>query len=322
MRVLSLVLALTVLTGLALRPATARAADAAELFERGVREFGQARFKDSLKTLESARAAAEEAPLLSRIHLYLGLGHAVLGERGQARSDFATALQHDPTIKLDRGQFNDELVSLLDEVRRGLKGELVVTCARPGATVAVDGQPAVPLPYRSELVIGKHRVEVRGPDGAVLLSQAVTVAPKATVSLHAGPAAAALQPSAPAAAPEAPARAPKRRRVWTWVLGGTGVALLAAGLGVWASAGPMTDRKVSDDRSCVNDDPRPACGQLLGDIRRREDIGYSMIGIGAALAATSVVVYFLEGHSREARRAQVAPMLAPSMAGAVLRAAF
>ena len=52
------------------------------------------------------------------------------------------------------------------EVRRGLKGTLAVQVKRGKGDVYLDGKRVGQTPYKGEVAVGRHRVEVRGPGGS------------------------------------------------------------------------------------------------------------------------------------------------------------
>jgi hypothetical protein len=141
------------------------AEDARALHDKGVRLYNGGEFERSIKVLERARRQTEEPPLLARIHLYIGVNHAVLDRTDQARQSFRTALGFDPTLRLNPAFFKQQLVALFDEVAGSLKGELEVTADRPGAKVLLDWRPMGVAPFRGQVAIGAHKVAVRTPDG-------------------------------------------------------------------------------------------------------------------------------------------------------------
>jgi tetratricopeptide (TPR) repeat protein len=151
--------------GLLLFGGQAWAEDARALHDRGVRLYNGGEFEQSIKVLERARRQTEEPQLLARIHLYIGVNHAVLDRTDQARQSFRAALGFDPTLRLNPAFFKQQLVALFDEVAGSLKGELEVTADRPGAKVLLDWRPMGVAPFRGKVAIGAHKVAVRTPDG-------------------------------------------------------------------------------------------------------------------------------------------------------------
>jgi tetratricopeptide (TPR) repeat protein len=137
------------------------------------------------------------------------------------------------------------------------------------------------------------------------------------------PAAGAVAPSPPAAvaAPE-PSPPSPRPRLWTWVVGGIGVATLAAALGT----GVASQLAYNDlDARCTNNHCDPA---MVKDAQERVDGGKRLAlatdvlwPIGAAAVATAAVLFFVEGRPPR-RHARVTPLFAPGAGGLVVASDF
>jgi hypothetical protein len=251
----------------------ARASDLEQRVARAVQRFDEGQFEASLAELAAARgAAAGDARLLAKIELYSGLSHAVLGKTDEARRDFRAALVQQPELRLDPDQFKPELVALFNQVLEGLTGEVQIEAEAPGAAVELDGKPVGRAPHLARLPIGAHHLTVRGPGGG-LFEQRLTVYPDRRTTVTAQ-----LGSSAP------------RRRIWTWVTAGTAVVALGLGVGMWAWAGSQHDEytKTAD----------PARFDELERSIHQKDIAANVLWVTAgALAATSVVLFFLEGRA-------------------------
>lgn len=279
----------------------ARAQQARELLQQAATRFSEAEFGEALKLLKRARAVVTDDTTRARIHLYLGLNHSVLGQAEQARADFRLALALDPALTLRPEEIKRAIVELVDEVRGGMRGELAVTANRPDGDVYIDGKKVGSVPFRNRVVIGSHRVEVRTPDRCLGYWQQVVVFPdrKHTVDAQLRPVA-DTERCAPSAAVPSLALPPagpetsfwRRRRIWTWVAAGTAGLALAAAIGVGASA--------QSDFGEYETTTDPERGQDLTRTIESKDLAANLLfGVGGVLAATAVVLLFVEGHPAE-----------------------
>jgi hypothetical protein len=261
------------LLALLVAPRAARGSDLEQRVARGVQRFDEGQFEAALSELAALRgAAAGDARQLARIELYSGLSHAVLGKTEDARRAFRAALVQQPELRLDPDQFKPELVALFNQVIEGLVGELQVEADSPGAAVELDGKGAGRVPHLARLPIGAHYLIVRAPGGGVF-ERRLTIYPDRRVTVTAQ-----LGSTAP------------RRRIWTWVTAGTAVVALGLGIGLWAWAGSQHDEysKTAD----------PVRFDELKSSVHQKDIAANVLWISAgALAATSVVLFFLEGRA-------------------------
>jgi hypothetical protein len=117
-------------------------------------------------------------------------------------------------------RYREESQVALEALQARLPGRLRVTSAAVGALVEVDGAPAgrTPLPAPVEVTPGEHRVKV-AKAGHQTFSRTVEVPPDGLVDVP-----------ALLVALEAPrAKARSDHRTLTWVLVGTGAAVLVAG---------------------------------------------------------------------------------------------
>lgn len=272
-------------------PAPAAAEDAAALLAQGRRQFSEAEFKGAISTLEQARRATRDANLLGQIYLYLGLSNAVVGDMDRARECFATALGYDPNVKLPLKQFREDLVKLLEQVRAERVGTLKVTAEREGSTATLDGGRPQSLPLTVLLVAGSHAVKVTGPDGQVWLSETVTIVARETKELRAAPPRLELQPaSAPAG--EQPSFW-GRRRIWTWVLLGTGAALVIAGGVAYAKSDSLAEDWRSYPNGCS--DKLDVCKAFKDDEETYVIAARALFIVGGIVVASSLIPFFLEG---------------------------
>jgi len=155
-------------------PALAQA-PAENMLQEGILRFKLGKFRQSLDALRRASKAATTPATRGRIQLYMGLNHALTGDKVRARKALAVALAHDPTLSLDPKKYKPSLVRLLAEVRQTLQGDLQVKADSKGAVVLLDGKPVGKVPYQGKAPVGRHRVEVRSADGKLGYAQDVTV---------------------------------------------------------------------------------------------------------------------------------------------------
>jgi len=270
--------------------------------EQAVTAFNAGEFQRSLKLLKQVAPSVRDPKELGRLHLYVGLNHAFLGQKAKARAAFAAALTHNPELEVDPKRIRPDVVQLFISVHATLKGALEVGGPQ-GAAVRVDGAGQGEPPVRLDLVVGRHHVEVRDAAGRSLFRDWVVIrrgktTPVKTEVAATGGAAEYRPPPAtvgPVARPplvEPPPQVDGRvepgSRIWTWVAGGT--SLVFAGIGVGLVLSGESDY---DEYKTTPDADRML--ELEESIPRKYYAAYAMFGLGAALAATAAVLYFYEG---------------------------
>lgn len=261
---------------------------AREKYEAALQCYAQSRLDCSLGLLLEAKELASEPGLLGRIHLYLGVHHAVLGKIEQAQSAFRTALTHDPTVELDPEQFKSSLVNLFRRERRRMQGKLRVHANR-GAEVLVDGERTGEVPLLTWLPVGRHRVTVRLANGTAHSEEVVIVVDKEARVV------ARFEP-APAKDRPLPQR---RRRLWTWVAAGSAAASLVVAVGLGASASADHDAWQEElGRDKIKWE------ELRDAVEAKATAANVLFVVGGVLAATSAVLFFVEG-GRERRAPRV-----------------
>jgi hypothetical protein len=150
--------------------------DAEALFRQAVESFRVARFKQSLQQLERVRRLTRDAKLLGRVHLHIGINHAVFERAQPARDAFRAALTNDATLEVDPRRYKQPIVELFLSAKRTLRGVLVVAGGEAGATVTLGGVAIGVTPFRGEVAIGKHALAVRSRDGLRGLAREVLIA--------------------------------------------------------------------------------------------------------------------------------------------------
>lgn len=153
--------------------------------QAGQTEFRRGDFLGALRVLDAAAAEATDDQLLGQIHLLRAQCLAARQDFAGAKEAFGLALAHDPDVRLDPSKVDPALVSMLDELRNRLRGELVVGADRKGAQVWMDGKLIGEAPLRSSVPIGKHALQIRTPDRLYSDEQEVTVRAKQTTEVTA-----------------------------------------------------------------------------------------------------------------------------------------
>ena len=274
----------------------AHARNPEELLKRGVFLISRARFDESIKALERARTATSDAALLGRIHLYLGINHSILGQQARADAEFRKALGFSPDLQLDPKRIKASIVDRFNTIRDSLRGELTVDSDVAGAEVLVNGTPAGNAPMSKPLSPGVYAVEVRHPRTGAVHKEQVTVTAGKTARVSARLVVAVKKPP------------PARKRIWTWVAAGTAAVSLGVAIGLGVSA--KSDHKAYGDAPTTFEE-----GADLESSGRGKALGSSiMFGVAGAAAATSVVLFFLEGRGGERRAASVSVVPGPNPA--------
>jgi hypothetical protein len=310
----------------------AHAQQGERVLAEGVSLFDSGEYERSLQVLRRALPELRGDRDLARVHLYLGLSQAFLGRTRPARAAFAAALSHDPAIRLDPERIKPSVVRLFEQVREGMQGQLVVETDAPGAVVRVDGAEAGAAPVRLRVAPGRHLVQVVSADGLRVFKRQVQVSAGRDTLVRAE-----LGPSTPGEPRPPKVEEPKRgelpprarKRLWTWVVGGAGLGLMAIGGGIWGwaqSSFNAADAEVNDPSKLSlyeQGAPSGPYDTLVSTYRNKFIAGQVVFGIGAAALATAVVLFFVEGHRAEAAAAPARGVtFAPSPGGAVLSGSF
>jgi hypothetical protein len=324
--------------------APARAASVEEAVEGAVGLYIQAEFKASLHALQRTLVQARAQPgggaprLLGRIHLYIGLNHAVLGTMEEVERDFSEALSKDSTLVLDPSQYKPELVELLDRLRKQLPGELLVVTSPPRLRVKIDGGDPRRTSANGALVVklapGSHEVEVLDETGRSVFRTRASIDPglrtPVSARLDSTRRAPARQSSVTPSSAQSGSRekAPRRHRwLWTYVALGATVAAASVGIGFEASAISLSNAHpecYSPQTQGVGD-----CIQIRSKVDRRDTVANAMWGVTGGLGAVVAVLFFLEGwvfpKHRAAAKAtssglELGPLVGPAQVG--LRGSF
>jgi tetratricopeptide (TPR) repeat protein len=208
------------------------------LQDQGIARYEQGDFAGARALFERARALA---PDKKNPYRWLGLADARLGQCAEAVKQLDRFLElagsddkRVPEVVRERYR----CLALLD----GRSGILVVNSRPSGATVRLDGAnrpPAGTTPFRAELPVGEHEVDLTA-DGRTRTERAtVKVAETTTLDLSLAPVAATATATV-AARPAAP-RVPLYRRWWLWTATIVVAAAIAVGLGVGLTVGSPSE---------------------------------------------------------------------------------
>jgi hypothetical protein len=255
---------------------------AEHLLAEGMTAYGSAQFDKALDRLSLARSRTEEQALLAKICLYLGLAHHGLNQPGAARNWFVEALTQDPELELDPEQFKPALVSLLEEARRSLRGQLSVTVSGGAGDrrLMIDGREVSSTSFIESVPIGPHRIELVDRDGRRQNVREVIVHAGQTIRLKLP--GQTTEPSSDGG------------RTWTWV--GAGGAIVSLGLAV--GFGLAAQSAHDDGRMLIDQGLAPGqasayqeLDESLDQRRLASNISWTVFGV---LVAATTALFFLE----------------------------
>jgi len=290
---------------------------AQSLLSEGTKLFDQGEFAPALEKFNAAYAAYASPKLLYNI----AQTYRALGRFAEAMNTFGRFLVQAPDAL---AEMTTEVHSSMAELQSRL-GRVHIECAKPRAEISVDGKlvglsPLVDLVWTEP---GHHQVTARHPDAIPVVQDVeVVVGSVQNVVLDLQPldaiaVAQAPKPQAKTKEPSPPpplvaesaTSSPQRSgwwlgRTWTWVAAGTTVALGAAAAIVGAS---MQSRYDSLNQSCGSaSQSYPGCSEGdISDVENRRTAANVLWGLTGAAAATTAVLFFVEGRS-----VAVAPVVA------------
>ncbi|HET6922545.1 MAG TPA: PEGA domain-containing protein [Anaeromyxobacteraceae bacterium] len=298
------------------RQAADQTVEAKARFKKGTDLYRQARYREAIAEFQAAYRLRPHGVL----HFNVAQCHEKLGDIPAALASYHDYLREVPGAE-DRETVRRAVSNL--EARLAATGvqQILVYSEPAGAEVLVDGQSRGRTPFGIVLPHGVHVVSVikagyqtvtrevaLAPDRSLHLDLALVRGPSApppplVVPLPPPPTPAAANPGAAApgatqapAAATAPAPAPQpvaRRggKVWTWVAGG--VAVAAAGAGVWYG---MQAQDASDKLVKASQPLPPGEAQKYYDeAKSKSKTANILYGVAGAAGAAGVTLFFLEG---------------------------
>lgn len=290
-------------------------------FQEGVALFKEGQFEAAAEKFEKAYELKPTYRLLFNI----GQAWAAARRYDVALRAFERYLvQGGDEIHVER---RDEVIREIERLRP-LVGFFEIK-AGPGLTVRVDGQDRGTTPFTKQMLTAgeTHRIEaLRG--GAVVYQGALEVSGGMVETIvveeaAAAPSTAPLQPTAPpprteSSAGSAPAETEVKKagglRIGGWVTAAVGAAALVAG-GALGVAALVQDESLSG--MCPNGTCSPARQDEIDSVAGKALAADILIGVGAAAAATGVVLLIISYHGDEAEVTAT-----PTAGGAVLEVLF
>ncbi len=186
-----------------------------------------------------------------------------------------------------------------------LVGYIQVVSPVDGARVKINSEVVGATPLEQPLLVdtGKHEVTVQS-DGEDLLVEVVKVAGGETITLTVE----VKEEPEPLPVPTSVAVAPQepRKRVWTWVAGGIGVA---SGIAAAVTGGIASSRAKTLEKNCTGDDCLPDQWDTLDSTRALATTTNVLIGVAAAGVAAGVALFFVEPRLGREETPVVAPVI-------------
>ncbi len=313
--------ALAVLALIALVPASApgapppsrakqapdQTAEARAHYKKGTELYRQARYREAIAEFQAAYKLRPHGVL----HYNIAQCYEKLGDIPAALASYHDYLREVPGAD-DRETVERAIANL--EARLAATGvqQMLVYTQPPGAEVIVDGQSRGRTPFSIVLPHGTHVVSLVKA-GYETVTREVALAPERSIQLDIALIKGASEPPppvvlAPAAAPKpdltpapptpaavVPASEPKkverRGRLWTWVAGG--VAVVAAGAGVYygVQAQNASDKLVNAAQPL----PPGEAQKYYDDAKSKSKTANILYGVAGAAGAAGVTLFFLEG---------------------------
>ena len=289
-------------------------------FDTGVDLFEQGKHEQAAV----AFARAYELKPTFKLRYNIGQVENELGHYAKALDAYTLYLA-EGGAEIDQSR-QDQVTAEIARLRT-LVGMIEIAGAPKGATVFVDDRRSgtTPIPGPVFVDLGEHSVVVK--QGATELHrEVVKVAGGQRVSVKVESAAAGVVPAAPAEtgaegeiAEDGVGRAEDpgpKKRVWTWVVGGIGVA---AGVAA-AITGGLTMSKADDIKADCKGNVCPTASRSDADSAKAlGNATNALIAVAAVGVAAGVVLFFVEPKMKEGEnKVDVAPVAAPTADGGAL----
>jgi tetratricopeptide (TPR) repeat protein len=319
-------------------------AHADELFRQGQALLQGGRLPEACARLgDSLRLDPALGTLLN-----LALCHEREGRLATAHREYAVAaMWAGQRRERDRERFAKERVDALEG--RLSKVRLEIVPARPALKVKLDGSLLDAAQLEEDIAVdpGTHRLEVTGEGrrtwsrrdlwidlpGTIVVRLALdelpSDGPPAALRARGADVERARLP-APAADVDAPRHAPAGSPLLSYVVGGTGVASLGVGIALLLRAAALdgeSDREAERARTSTPPDPASKAKAMEhhGDAITNQNVGLAAAGVGV-LGVSASLYLLLSGHHMEPstapRAMQIAPRIAPNIAGLQLEGRF
>jgi hypothetical protein len=237
--------------------------------------------------------------------------HALTDQEEQAKAHFLAGQSY-----YDQASYTDALREFHESYRISHKPALLYNIARCHEALEQYAEAVTMLErYLSEAPQAPDRAAI---EARIAHLQARQADAALRLSKHPSEPQARSRPPTPAATSTTSPPAP-RRRLWTWVVGGVGLAALAAAVGTGAASQNLYNDLQSKcpDGRC---DPARVSG-AQSQIARGHRLSLAtdvLWPVGAAAVAAAVALFFLEGRHAPRRHARLSPFIAPSAGGLAL----
>ncbi|MBI5525966.1 MAG: PEGA domain-containing protein [Deltaproteobacteria bacterium] len=288
-------------------------------FEAARRLYKQASYREAIAEFQKAYNLVPNAASSGLLLYNIANCHEKLAEVPQALRAYKDYLRAVPNAD-DKNEVLVTISNLEKRLREKGVQQVRVYSTPGGAQVAINGDLKGNTPFSIEIAPGKYFLTltkkgfrpvekdfVITADSSLELDFSLNEvklgdvspppAPPPPVKVEEKP---APQPP-PAAAKEVK---PEGGRVWTWVVGGVGVAAVGGGV-----AFGLLAKGAEDDLHSKSHDS--ATAQDLADTAQQDAlIANIMLGVGGGMIATSIVLFFVEGKlNQTAEREQSIPSL-------------
>jgi tetratricopeptide (TPR) repeat protein len=324
---LAAVAALALIAGASFASAAdpADAANAKQRFLAGAQLYSQGKFSDAVDQFLAADRIGPSAALSFDI----ARSYEKLGETSLTLRWYRDYL-HRAGNPADAAKVHRTIVSLEHELQNKGVQQITVRSIPRGATVAIDGEPAGVTPMTTDLPPGRHRLTMTH-DGYEKAERLFNLAPDEAQDIdtrlaQAAPAAAApavpapvpgepppdsaaqAPPSAPytAPAPRSQAASPTMR-----TLGIIGMSVGGAALGTSLAFEILRRDSVNDAK---NDPTQVGYASKLNAANDRQTASRVLLGVGAGLAVTGGVLFFVG--ARGTHSTEIALGCSPALCGA------
>jgi hypothetical protein len=292
---------------------TSASAEYRQIVERAVDAHRAGRWQEARALLERAHALSPSA----RTSRALGMTLFELGDVVAAYRALSEALTD--TRRPLSDEHRAQVAELRDRAAMQI-GRITVAADAPAVDVDLDGRRAALEPDSILLVpAGAHeitvraqgrapfvaKVEIAGGEAQRLEARFEPLAPEKPVATPVSSAKPAVVPKPRSAVATAPPPRETKPRFWTWVAAGaTGVfGATALGFGL-AGKAEYTELQAQCAGGCIHGDA--ANDPDLSTLRFYEGGTNVALALAGAAAATTVVLFFVEGGSREAKVAVAA----------------
>ena len=293
-------------------------AQAKQHFESARVLYKQAAYREAITEFQKAYNLVPNASSSGLLLYNIANCHEKLGDVPAALRAYKDYLRGVPTAD-DRSEVMTTITNLEKRLREKGVQQVRVYSNPPGAQVAINGENKGITPFSIELVPGKYFLTLTkkgfrpvekdfAMSGDTSLELDFALNEVKFVEAIPAPAPAPVPAPAPAPAPKPPDQIVQRPpetavaakemkgegggRVWTWIMGGVGVAAIGGGVtfGVLAK-GAESDLHSADNKTRTQQD-----AQSLAEAAQNDALlANIMFGVGGAMVVGSVVLFFVEG---------------------------